>query len=77
MVMPASRAGEPIASEPAASRPTGPRCARHLEGSVPTFAGGQRSWPPVQRSGRGPGDVKSLAKTIVEAERDSGSAEAP
>ena len=51
--------------------------AQVLEGSGPTIAGGERSEPPVQSSGREPSEVKPLAKITVAAESASGSAEAP
>ena len=48
-----------------------------LERSGPTIAGGERSEPPVQSTGREPGEVKPLAKISAVAESASGSAEAP
>jgi hypothetical protein len=51
--------------------------AQVLEGSGPTIAGGERSEPPVQSSGREPGEPASLFKIKIEAERASASAEAP
>ena len=46
-----------------------------FEGSGPTIAGGERSEPPWQSAGRGPGELKSLAKPTVEAESASASGE--
>jgi hypothetical protein len=44
-----------------------------LEGSGPTIAGGERREPPMQASGRGPGEQRSLFTLTVEAESGSAS----
>ena len=41
--------------------------------SGPTIAGGERSEPPFQSAGRGPGETKPLATMTAEAESASGS----
>jgi hypothetical protein len=44
-----------------------------FEGSGPTIAGGERSEPPLQSSGREPGEPASLFTLAVEAESASAS----
>ena len=53
---------------------TGPQL---LEESGPTIAGGERSEPPVQSAGRGPGAPAPQFKMAIVAESAGGSAEAP
>jgi hypothetical protein len=44
-----------------------------MDGSGPTFAGGERSEPPCKSAGRGPGETMPLDKLTVEAESASAS----
>ena len=44
------------------------QAAKLLNGSGPTFAGGERSEPPCKSAGRGPGETVALDKLTVESE---------